>query len=55
MSYRKILVPLVGAENDKVSLAAAFSLAKRHGSHVEALFVRFDPVRSIPMAIPRAT
>lgn len=48
MSYRKILVPLVGAENDKVSLAAAFSLAKRHGSHVEALFVRFDPVRSIP-------
>lgn len=48
MSYRKILAPLVGAENDRVSLAAALSLAKRHGSHVEALFVRFDPVRSIP-------
>lgn len=48
MTYRKILVPLVGAENDRVSLAAAFSLARRHGSHVEALFIRFDPVRSIP-------
>ena len=48
MSYRKILVPLVGAANDKASLMAAVSLARRQGSHVEALFVRFDPVRSIP-------
>lgn len=48
MSFRKILVPLVGAENDRVSLAAGFGLAHRHGSHVEALFIRSDPVRSIP-------
>lgn len=48
MTYRKILVPLVGAENDRVSLASAFFLARQHGSHVEALFIRADPVRAIP-------
>jgi len=48
MSYRKILAPLVGATNDRATLAAAMHMARKHGSHVEALFVRFDPVRSIP-------
>jgi nucleotide-binding universal stress UspA family protein len=48
MSYRKILAPLVGASNDRATLAAAMHMARKHGSHVEALFVRFDPIRSIP-------
>jgi nucleotide-binding universal stress UspA family protein len=48
MTFRKILAPLVGAANDGATLAAAMYLAGRHGAHVEAMFVRFDPVRSIP-------
>lgn len=48
MTFRKILAPLLGTANDATTLATALYLAGRHGAHVEALFVRFDPVRSIP-------
>jgi nucleotide-binding universal stress UspA family protein len=48
MSYRKILVPVIGATNDKAAIAAAFSLGRQFGAHVEALFVRLDPVRAVP-------
>ena len=48
MSFRKILAPLMGTANDQATLSAALYLAGRHGAHVEALFIRFDPARSIP-------
>lgn len=48
MSYRKILVPVIGATSDMAALSAAFALAKQFGAHTEALFVRLDPVRAIP-------
>lgn len=48
MSYRKILVPVIGAVNDKAAVSAAFALARQFGAHVEALFVRLDPVRAVP-------
>jgi nucleotide-binding universal stress UspA family protein len=48
MSYRKILVPVIGAASDKAALSAAFALAKQFGAHAEALFVRLDPVRAVP-------
>lgn len=48
MSYRKILVPIIGAEDDKVALVAAFRLARQFGAHTQALFVRLDPVRAVP-------
>lgn len=48
MSYRKLLVPVIGAASDKAALTAGFALAKQFGAHVEALFVRLDPVRAVP-------
>jgi nucleotide-binding universal stress UspA family protein len=48
MSYRKILVPVFGSVNDRAALSAAFGLGQQFGAHVEALFVRLDPVRAIP-------
>ncbi|MCE9521738.1 MAG: universal stress protein [Alphaproteobacteria bacterium] len=48
MSYRKILVPIFGSVNDRPALQAAFALGKQFGAHVQALFVRLDPIRAIP-------
>lgn len=48
MSYRKVLVPVIGAASDKAALSTAFNVAKQFGAHAEALFVRLDPVRAIP-------
>ena len=48
MSYRKILVPLVGSDRDKQVLAAAFTVAKTFGAHVAALFVRPEPSEALP-------
>ena len=50
MSYRKILVPIFGSRRDQAALEGAFGLAKEFGAHVEALFVRPDPVSSLPYA-----
>ena len=48
MPYRKILVPVTGAATDKAALAAGLGLAQQFRAHVQALFVRLDPIRSIP-------
>jgi nucleotide-binding universal stress UspA family protein len=45
MSYRKILVPIFGTVYDQTALHTAFGLARQFGAHVEAFFVRFDPLR----------
>jgi nucleotide-binding universal stress UspA family protein len=48
MSYRKILVPVFGTVNDRAALQAAFGFGRQFGAHVEALFIRLDPIRAIP-------
>jgi len=52
MSYRKILVPVFGSTHDRSAIQAAFGLAKQFGAHVEALFVRLDPVSRLPYGRP---
>lgn len=46
--FAKILVPLTGAPRDQAVLAGAFAAAKPFGAHLEALFVRPDPVEAMP-------
>ena len=46
--FAKILVPLTGAPRDQPVLAGAFASAKLFGAHLEALFVRPDPVEAMP-------
>lgn len=48
MSYRKVLVPVFGTVHDRSALDAAFAVGKQFGAHVEALFIRTDPVRAVP-------
>jgi nucleotide-binding universal stress UspA family protein len=48
MSYRKILVPVFGSANDRPAIKAAFGFGRQFGAHVEALFVRLDPIRALP-------
>ncbi len=48
MSYRKILVPVFGSAHDRAAVQAAFSLGKQFNAHVEALFVKLDPVSALP-------
>jgi len=48
MSYRNILVPIFGSAHDRSALQTAFGLAKQFGAHVEALFVRPNPVSAMP-------
>jgi len=48
MSYRKILVPVFGSENDRAALHAALGFGRQFGAHVEALFIRLDPARAVP-------
>lgn len=48
MSIGRILVPLTGGPDDKISLAAAFALANSFAAHVEACFIRPDPSDAIP-------
>jgi len=45
---RKILLPLVGSENDRLGLDLGFGLARNLCAHVGALFVRPDPEEAIP-------
>jgi nucleotide-binding universal stress UspA family protein len=44
---RVILVPLVGDADDEVGLAAAYAVAGRCRAHVDAMFMRPDPVEAI--------
>jgi nucleotide-binding universal stress UspA family protein len=48
MSYRKILVPIGGVEDDQAALQSALGLAKLFGAYAEALFVRPNPVTVLP-------
>jgi nucleotide-binding universal stress UspA family protein len=48
MAYRKILVPLTGAERDAQLLEAAFEVAKAFGSHVAGVYVRPDAGEVLP-------
>jgi len=48
MEFRKILVPVIGAKQDGIALAAAFTAAKPFDAHVEALFVHPDPREAVP-------
>lgn len=49
MSIRVTLAPLFHTSDDRRMLDAAFSIAKRFGGHVEAVFVQPDPMHTIPM------
>jgi nucleotide-binding universal stress UspA family protein len=48
MPFKKIVVPLTGAERDRAALAAGFAAARPFGGHVEALFVTPDPAETVP-------
>ncbi|MDE2352319.1 MAG: universal stress protein [Alphaproteobacteria bacterium] len=48
MSFKKIIVPVIGAGGDAVALATAFAAARLFSGHVEALFVRPDPRETAP-------
>ncbi|MBI1238350.1 MAG: universal stress protein [Alphaproteobacteria bacterium] len=48
MTYRKILVPLVGRPRDATALSAAFDIAKRFNAHVAAFVVMPDPAEALP-------
>ncbi|MDE3115338.1 MAG: universal stress protein [Pseudomonadota bacterium] len=48
MSFKKIVVPVTGAQEDLAALATAFAAARPFAGHVEALFVRPDPRETIP-------
>lgn len=48
MPFRKILVPVTGAGEDKLALAAAFAAARPFHGHVQALFVFPDPREAVP-------
>ena len=48
MSIAKILAPVTGGPRDAIVLAGAQAAAKPFNAHVEALFVRPDPVEAMP-------
>jgi nucleotide-binding universal stress UspA family protein len=47
MSYRTILMPILGDEIDAYLVRPALDLAKAFGSHVSALYVKPDPTDAI--------
>lgn len=48
MHIRRILVPLLGGENDRLGLDLGFGLASDLGAHVDALFFRPNPDDAVP-------
>lgn len=48
MAFKKIVVPVTGADADKVVLASAFAAAQPFAAHVQALFVYPDPHEAVP-------
>ena len=48
MHIRRILVPLVGSENDRLGLDVSFGLAGDLSARADALFVRRDPEDTAP-------
>ncbi len=49
MSIRVLLTPLFHSPEDRRALDTAFTLADRFQGHVDALFVRPDPMDAVPM------
>lgn len=49
MTIRVLLTPLFNGDDDRRALEAAFVLAARFQSHVDALFVRPSPASTVPM------
>jgi nucleotide-binding universal stress UspA family protein len=47
MTLRTILVPLLGADDDRAALETAVVVARRFGAHIEAVFVAADPKDSV--------
>ncbi len=47
MTFRKILVPVDGSDNQRASLALAFGVAGRHGATVDVLHARIDPIEAV--------
>jgi nucleotide-binding universal stress UspA family protein len=48
MAFKKIVVPVTGAEGDAAALAGAFAAARPFDGFVEALFVSPDPREAVP-------
>jgi nucleotide-binding universal stress UspA family protein len=48
MAFKKILVPVTGADTDAVALTTAFAAARPFNGHVQALFVYPDPREAVP-------
>lgn len=48
MSFKKIVVPLTGADDDRAALATAFVAAGPFAGHVMGLFVTPDPAEAVP-------
>lgn len=49
MTYKTILVPLGGGDNDAVAMKAALSVARDFDAHIVGLFVTLDPRDAVPM------
>jgi nucleotide-binding universal stress UspA family protein len=49
MSTRIILTPMFGDDADEAAAQAAFAVARRFDAHVVGLFVRIDPLDTIPI------
>jgi nucleotide-binding universal stress UspA family protein len=49
MSIRIILTALFGDEADAAAAQAAFAVTRRFDAHIEGLFVRIDPLDTIPI------
>jgi nucleotide-binding universal stress UspA family protein len=49
MSIRIILTPMFGDDTDAAAARAAFAVARRFDAHVRGLFVRIDPLDTIPI------
>lgn len=50
MSIRNLLVPLAGATSDQSTLETALLVARLFDGHLDALHVRLDPIRQLPIA-----
>lgn len=49
MSIRIILTPMFGDDTDAAAVQAAFAVTRRFDAHVQGLFVRIDPLDTIPI------
>jgi nucleotide-binding universal stress UspA family protein len=49
MSIRIILTPMFGDDTDAAAALAAFAVTRRFDAHVQGLFVRIDPLDTIPI------